>query len=306
MLSSRHQPVSFEMAPDMMGKTADIEILAPETYAEPPLDAAKIAEAAKILGGAKAPALFIGSGVFGCEAEVQAIAELLDAPVIMGKTGRGVLSDRHRLATGMLEGQALWPEFDAALVVGTRFVATALAWGREKEVKVVRIDIDPAQAVLPRPADVVIPTGAKSALPAPLTALQKTNTSRPSRQATLDAAKRSVAEKLGALEPQRSFARVLREELPDDAIVVTDVTQMGYFIQYGMPFYQSRTCITSGYQATLGFAMPTAFGAQVAFPDRKIVAICGDGGFMFNVQEMSTAVAHNIPVVTIVFDDGPL
>jgi acetolactate synthase-1/2/3 large subunit len=97
---------------------------------------------------------------------------------------------------------------------------------------------------------------------------------------------------------------VLREELPDEAIVVTDVTQMGYFIQYGMPFYQPRTCITSGYQATLGFAMPTALGAQVAFPDRKVVAICGDGGFMFNVQEMSTAVAHNISVVTIVFDDG--
>jgi acetolactate synthase-1/2/3 large subunit len=204
----------------------------------------------------------------------------------------------------MLEGQALWPEIDAALVVGTRFVATALAWGREKEVKVVRIDIDPAQAVLPRPADVVITTGAKSALPALLAALQKTNSTRPSRQTTLDAAKRSVLEKLGGLEPQRSFARVLREELPDEAIVVTDVTQMGYFIQHGMPFYQPRTCITSGYQATLGFAMPTAFGAQVAFPERKVVAICGDGGFMFNVQEMSTAVAHNIPVVTIVFDDG--
>jgi acetolactate synthase-1/2/3 large subunit len=304
MLSSRHQPVSFEMAPDVMGKTAEIEILPPETYAEPPLDAAKIAAAAKLLGGAKAPALFIGSGVFGCEAEIQAIAELLDAPVIMGKTGRGALSDRHRLAAGMLEGQVLWPEIDAALVVGTRFVATALAWGREKDVKVVRIDIDPVQAVLPRPADVVIATGAKSALPALLQALQKTNVSRPSRQAGLDAAKRCVLEKLGALEPQRSFARVLREELPDEAIVVTDVTQMGYFIQYGMPFYQSRTCITPGYQATLGFAMPTAFGAQIAFPDRKVVAICGDGGFMFNVQELSTAVAHNIPVVTIVFADG--
>ncbi len=304
MLSSRHQPVSFEMAPDMMGKTAEIEILTPESYAEPPLDGAKLAAAAALLGGAKAPAIFVGSGVFGCEAELQAIAELLDAPVIMGKTGRGALSDRHRLAAGMLEGQALWPEIDAALVVGTRFVATALAWGREKEVKVVRIDIDPAQAVLPRPADVVITTGAKSALPALLAALQKTNSTRPSRQATLDAAKRSVLEKLGALEPQRSFARVLREELPDEAIVVTDVTQMGYFIQHGMPFYQPRTCITSGYQATLGFAMPTAFGAQVAFPERKVVAICGDGGFMFNVQEMSTAVAHNIPVVTIVFDDG--
>jgi acetolactate synthase-1/2/3 large subunit len=161
MLGNRHQPVSFEMAPDMMGKTAEIEILPPQTsYAEPPLDAAKLAAAAKLLGGAKAPAIFVGSGVFGCEAELQAIAELLEAPVIIGKTGRGALSDRHRLAAGMLEGQALWPEIDAALVVGTRFVATALSWGREKDVKVVRIDIDPAQAVLPRPADVVLPTGA--------------------------------------------------------------------------------------------------------------------------------------------------
>ena len=182
------------------------------------------------------------------------------------------------------------------------FVATALSWGREKDVKVVRIDIDPVQANLPRPADVVIPTGAKSALPTLLAALQKANgTKQPSRQAALDAAKRSVAEKLGALEPQRSFARVLREELPDDAIVVTDVTQMGYFIQYGMPFYQPRTCITTGYQATLGFAMPTALGAQIAFPDRKVVALESDGSGMYTLQALWTQAREKLNVVTLVF-----
>ena len=113
-----------------------------------------------------------------------------------------------------------------------------------------------------------------------------------------------MADKLGGLEPQQSFSRVIREEMPDDGIIVTDVTQMATFTQYGMPVYQPRTIITPGYQATLGYAYPTALGAKVGNPDRKVMSISGDGGFMFNVQELSTAVAHNIAVVAIVFNDG--
>jgi acetolactate synthase-1/2/3 large subunit len=106
------------------------------------------------------------------------------------------------------------------------------------------------------------------------------------------------------LEQQYQLARVIREEMPDDGIVVTDVTQLATFVQYGMPVYQPRTLITPGFQGTLGYAYPTALGAKVACPDKKVLSISGDGGFMFNVQELSTAVAHGIDVVAIVMNDG--
>ena len=86
-------------------------------------------------------------------------------------------------------------------------------------------------------------------------------------------------------------------------MLVTDVTQMATYMQNWMPVYQPRTLITPGYQATLGYGYPTALGAKVALPEKKVVCIAGDGGFMLNVQELSSAVAHNIDVTCIVFAD---
>ena len=79
---------------------------------------------------------------------------------------------------------------------------------------------------------------------------------------------------------------------------------MASFLQNWMPVYAPRTLITPGYQATLGMGVPTALGAKIACPERKVICVSGDGGFMFNVQELSTAVAHDIDVVIIVFNDS--
>jgi acetolactate synthase I/II/III large subunit len=305
MLAGRHQPVVFEMAPDVMGRSEDVELLEPERFNEgPETDEKTIAAAAKLLGAAEKPVIFVGSGIFGAEKELLRVAELLEAPVVMSRTGRGAVSDRHYLAQNMIGGQELWGGADAVLIVGTRFLAPALAWGREKEVKSVRIDIDPEQAVKPRPADVSIVASARTGLSLLAEQLGKHNRKRPSRKAELTALKEEVHSRLAGLEPQHSLAKVIREELPDDAIIVTDVTQLATYTQYDVPIYQPRTLITPGYQGTLGYAYPTGLGAQVAYPDRKVVVISGDGGFMFNVQELSTAVAHGINVVCIVFADG--
>ena len=105
-------------------------------------------------------------------------------------------------------------------------------------------------------------------------------------------------------EPQASLSRAIRESIPDDAIVVDESTQVGYWSRSGMPVYGPRTYITSGYQGTLGYGFPTALGAKVGNPEKKVISMSGDGGFMFNVQELSTAVQHNIGVTIVVFDDG--
>ena len=106
------------------------------------------------------------------------------------------------------------------------------------------------------------------------------------------------------VQPQMAYLNILREVLPEDAIVTDELSQVGFASWYGFPIYQPRTFITSGYQGTLGSGFPTALGAKVAHPDRPVVAITGDGGFMFGVQELATAVQFGIGVVTLVFNNN--
>jgi acetolactate synthase-1/2/3 large subunit len=304
MLETRHQPVVFEMAPDVMGSEEYVDLRDAQDYdrsAQPEVDA--LDKAAALLGQAGKPAIFAGSGVFGAESELQRLSELLEAPVIMSRTGRGALGDRDYHAQGMIAGQDIWPSVDVALIVGTRFTTPALAWGRADEVKTVRIDIDSEQATKPRPSDITIISNARNGLAALCDLIEPQNRTRPSRETELRKVKANAQAKLETLEPQYGFAKVIRDEVPDDGIVVTDVTQMATYLQNWMPVHHPRTLITPSYQATLGYAFPTALGAQVAHPDRRVICISGDGGFMFNVQELSTAVAHHINVVTIVFAD---
>ena len=101
-----------------------------------------------------------------------------------------------------------------------------------------------------------------------------------------------------------AYLNILREVLPHNAIVTDELSQVGFASWYGFPVYEPRTFITSGYQGTLGSGFPTALGAKVAHPDRPVVAITGDGGFMFGVQELATAVQFNIGVITLVFNNN--
>ncbi len=301
MLDGRQQPAVFEMPPDIMARTGDVAL--PDGFvpaAKPQPDPAALRAARALIAKAKNPAIFTGAGAMDATASLARFAERLQAPVIVSRTGKGTISSRHPLAMGMLEGQAMWPDIDLAIIVGTRFLAPALSWGRAGEVPTIRIDIDAAQAALPSPADATLICHADTGLDALLDGL----TQRPSTTAAVAAVRNEVDGKLATLEQQYRLARVIREEMPDDGIVVTDVTQLATFIQYGMPVYEPRTLITPGFQGTLGYAYPTALGAKIAFPEKRVLSISGDGGFMFNVQEMATAVAHGIGVVAIVMNDG--
>ena len=106
------------------------------------------------------------------------------------------------------------------------------------------------------------------------------------------------------LAPQMSWIKVLREALDDDGIYVDELTQVGYVARVALPIYHPRTFLTSAYQGTLGSGLATAIGAKIAHPDRQVLSINGDGGFMYNVQELATAVKYNVAVVAIVFADG--
>ena len=106
------------------------------------------------------------------------------------------------------------------------------------------------------------------------------------------------------MQPQLAYLDVIREVLPRDGLFVTELSQVGFASYFGYPVYAPRTYVTEGYQGTLGFGFPTALGVKVAHPDKPVVSVTGDGGFLFGVQELATAAQYNIALVTLVFNNG--
>jgi acetolactate synthase-1/2/3 large subunit len=120
----------------------------------------------------------------------------------------------------------------------------------------------------------------------------------------LRARKEAATAHLSTFQPQAAFAQAIRAALPDDGICVNDLTQVTFFGTVGFPVYAPRSFIGPGYQGTLGSGFATALGAQVGNPGRAVVAIAGDGGFMYSVAELATQRQHGLNVVSIVFNDG--
>lgn len=305
--SGRRRPVVIELPPNIAASTgvepARFPVGLPSPQPEPDLD--EVERAALLLGRARNPAIFVGSGVFGAEAELLELAEMLQAPVIMSEHGGGALDIRHPLAQTIQVGNDLWPSIDVALAVGTRFFHPIVEWGRDDGIKLVRIDIDSEQSVAAWPPDAHIVTSARRGLAALIDRLGRHNNARANRHEELQRIKFAKEAELGALlPPQRDYATAIRQALPEDGIVCFDVTQLHFYSWWGFPIYRPRTVIQPGYQGTLGYGYPTALGAKVAMPDRKVLYVGGDGGFMFNIQEISTAMRFGIAVVAVVFNDN--
>jgi acetolactate synthase I/II/III large subunit len=307
MGSGRARPVEIEIPPDVLARKGDVRLAEPEpfrrgTSGDPDL----LEQAARLLGGADRPLIFAGGGVIGADAteELRRLAELLEAPVAMTNNARGAMSDRHYLAQPPLAGRQLLPDADVILAVGTRFVQPATLWGIKPEQKVIHIDIDPEELNRNYTPDVAIEADAKAALEELTRRIERHNRSRISREEELTSIKSKILDQLGGVHPQADLAGAIREELPDDGIVICGMTQVGYWSRLAFPVYQPRTFLTSGYQGTLGFEFPTALGAKVGMPERPVVAIAGDGGFMYNVQELSTMAQQGINAVAIVFNDN--
>lgn len=303
MHGPRNRPAIFEMAPDQFLAGAAEGPTPRGMPFEHPVDEDALEQAAAIMAKAERPAILVGGGGMDVSDKLTALAERWQAPVILTNNGCGAIPSDHPLAMNMLAGQRLWPNLDVVLAVGTRALAPTMSWGGATDLKLVRIDADAMQATKPGKPDVTILARAKDGLAGLIDAVPAAGP-RTGFQAGCVEAREAVARDLAGLKPQAEYAAALRDVMPKDAILAVDVTQMATFVRYGgFPFYEPRTMLAPGYQATLGYALPAALGASVANPGKKVVAIAGDGGFMFTVQELATAVHHNIPVVTVVFDN---
>ena len=302
----RPRPVALEMPLDVMALETEVALPAPgESPAITMPDPEVIDKAAALLADARKPLLFVGGGAVAAAEEVLAIAEMLQAPVVSYTGGKGIVSDRHYLAQSALAGHELWRETDVVLAVGTRLHQPQVRWGVDADLKLIRIDIDPTEITRILRPSLGIVADAKAALAVLHQALDRRNPRRPSRKEELEALKsRTLARLADNLGQQCEYLRAIRAELPDDGVYVEDLTQVGYVGRVAFPIYHPRTYIHSGYQGTLGSGFATALGAKVGRPDLPVVSVSGDGGFMYNVQELSTAVKHGIDIVAIVFADG--
>jgi acetolactate synthase-1/2/3 large subunit len=304
MASGRPGPASLQCPIDIWGKSGDVKSQPPLPVPQPRLNEAVIRKAAKLLGSAKNPMIVCGGGAQGASDEVTALSAMLQAPVLGYRRGRGVLDSRDPLSVTLPLGRDLWGEADVVLGVGTRMLIQFKQWGMDKNIKIIRVDADPEEpGRLHKPAAALI-GDAKPVLQRLLEVLPPHNARRISRKAEMEARQAVWRKRLDAIAPQIAFLDAIRAELPEEGILVDEVTQMGFAARLAFAVHKPRTFLSPGYQDNLGWGFATALGAQDARRDVPVVSISGDGGFMFTANEMATAVRHHIPLTTIVFNDG--
>ena len=303
LLSGVPGPVGIECGWDVWKRAAEVALEdEPVKRETPAIDEDAIEQAAKLLAGSKKPLIWVGGGAQGASAEVTRLAEMLEAPVVSFRTGAGVIDTRHYLSQRNPGGYRLWKDVDVVLGVGTR-LHCQLDWGTDDRMKIVHLDIDPTRPGRIRKPDIALIADAKEGVAAIINRLGRHLGKRESRKDEMAQINAEVAKELADLAPQKSWIDSIRAGLPDEGILVEELTQVSYVSRVMFPVYSPRTYLCSGYQGTLGWGYCTGLGAKAAMPDRPVVSVSGDGGFMFGMQEIATATRHNIPLVAIVFND---
>jgi acetolactate synthase I/II/III large subunit len=304
MFIDRPGPAALECAIDVWGRSDAVRPVAPLAIPQPPIDDDALKAAAKRLGAAKRPLIVAGGGAQDASPEVTQLAQMLQAPVLSYRRGRGVLSDRDPLSVNLPLGHELWAEADVVLGVGTHLHMPLVHWGIDRELAMIRIDADPQEPARIAKPKVALIGDAAPILRRLLDILPAHNARRSPRAAEMQERHAHMQKRLAKLAPQLALLSAIRAELPDDGIFVDEVTQLGFAARLGFPVYRPRTFLSPGYQDNLGYGFATALGAQDARRDVPVLSITGDGGFLFTATEMATAMRHRIPLVTVLFNDG--
>jgi acetolactate synthase-1/2/3 large subunit len=302
MRSGRPGPAALECAMDMWGKSGPAAPVTPAPVSGAPIDEDAIASAAKVLAGAKRTLIVAGGGAQDAAPEVTELSCILQAPVLAFRRGRGALDGRSPFSVTLPLGRELWSEADAVLGIGTRLFYGFHQWGIDDNLAIVRVDADPVEPARVRKPAAALVGDAAPILRRLIAALD--GHARASRHEEMVERQATWRARMGKLAPQIAFLDAIRDELGEDGILVEDITQMGFAARILYPVYKPRTFISPGFQDPLGWGYATALGVQDARRDAPVVAICGDGGFMFTATELATAMQHRIPLTAIVFNDN--
>jgi acetolactate synthase I/II/III large subunit len=314
MQTGRPRPTLVEVPPDVLATIADVTLPTPEHYAASPPDQADIQRAGEMLATAKKPLIWAGGGVIvaNASAELQALTEALGALVATTPEGKGAIPEDHALALGVGyygHGAPSYaaPRADVILAVGTRLTGQMRGpTAPRPPQQLIHLDVDASVIGKNYPADIALVGHAKPGLQMLLEAVrtkQATQARWPSQE---------IAEILRDNEAwvrqqaplQCEIIGQLQQVLDDDAVVVSGITNVGYWSHFALRVRRPRTYLGASYFATLGFAFPTALGAKVAAPNRQVISLSGDGGFMYALPELATAVQYGINLVAVVFVDG--
>lgn len=327
MLTGRPGPVVIGMPMDVQAQAAEVALPELDARRAPGAvhpDPAEVERAARLLHRAQRPAILVGGGVItaGAAAELRQVAELSGAAVVNTMMGMGAFPADHPLyawctgSKGTTCGLQVTRHADVLLAVGCRFAdETTCSYRRGAAfaippTQLIHVDVDPHEIGKNYPVAVGLVGDARATLGALAAALAQLPV-REWREASYCA---ELARLRGqwqeflkehrddSREPMMisSLLQQLRAALPREAIVVSSSGNTQAQLIQEFPFYEPRTCLTTGGFSTMGFTLPAAIGAKLARPDTPVVGLLGDGDFLMHIQELSTAVRYRVPVVLVV------
>lgn len=311
MFVGRPGPAVIEMPPDLAAEPVADEILpAPfvPRFTEQPVKRNEILPAATHVRQMRRPVLIVGVDCVATNAcaEVQRLAERLNAPVLYGRRGKGVLSDDHPLTAGFTRSKravALLEQADGVIAIGFRFTQIDTHnWTTKLPANVVQFDRDRKELGREYP----IAAGVAGGLAPAVKALcDELDWMLPEFDPDWPEVARATHHAWRDSPPIPVLSHI-RQALPAEGLLSVDVTATGYGCFDRFPVYGPRSLIYPCHSVSLGFAFPAAIGAKLANPDRAVVSLSGDGGFLMGCFELATAVEHKVGVVAVVVKDNCL
>lgn len=311
MQTGRPRPTAVEIPCDVLDASDHVTI--PEAAGALRLEPqpGQVDQAVQLLKTAQYPVIWAGGGVIssGASDELQQLAEHLQAPVFTTVLGKGAFADDHPLAAGSTvlhpAAQAFLAKCDSMLAVGTRFTEEETErWALRLPPSLIHIDVDREEIGRNYPATVGVVGDARESLRQINEQLQDKlpNELNIGRIAEL---RQGILHDCQAHAPEGvELVQTLRSVLPRETIVVNDLTVAAYWCRRLLDIYEPRTYLYPWGFCTLGFGVPAAIGAKLARPDRPVVVLSGDGGFLFNCQELAVAVQYNLPIIVLLFNDS--
>tara|TARA_B100002051_G_C16741073_1_gene644349 strand:+ start:1274 stop:2938 length:1665 start_codon:yes stop_codon:yes gene_type:complete len=310
--TGRPRPVEIEIPPEALSEKANFPKYSVRKIKKENIKNKLITRAAKIICKAKNPVIWAGGGVHISQASktLLGLAEYLQMPVLTTPEGKGSISDKHYLSIGTPQGRSTgnskdflrdyFNTSDLILALGTRFATAA----PKKKQKVIQVDIDAKEIGRNHKNTLGLLGDANNVLSKILKNVKKITKPRRRKKDFFNKIRFDRYQNpVNKIEPLASYVKALRSGIPEDGILVTDMTTIAYYTRAQYQTYYPRSYFTSSYSGNLGSAFPTSLGIKVARPNKVVVSISGDGGFLYNAQELATASQFGINVIAVVFND---
>ena len=305
--SARPRPVLLELASDALNATVDeVKIPKRNDGLQHAADPTSLEAALQLIEASQRPFILAGSGVSHTRAtaELLELAAMLNAPVATTAMGKGAVPEDSPYSLGVFRSkatQAAMTESDLLIAIGVRFTYRDTSyWSMPISQPLLHIEADEKEIHRDYEATVGIAASPKAVL-------QQLNAALTVSGRTDGWGDRLKELRQQAVAVERPpIIAALRAAMPRDAILTVDVHMTGYSALHNYTVYEPGTYIYSGIYVAMGIGLPAAIGAQVAYPHRKVVALCGDGGFLMNSPDLATAVKYELPIVTVVMNDNKL